>query len=164
MSGIIIATTTAKLGATIAANGRENNSKNACVESDCPRQVFSLNRNWKQYTTLDPPSISSNGCEFSETQECRFEYEDTHWNTVSIPHDFVVEGTFDETTNDKDHGYLPLGYSWYRKRFNKPSVHNKTWRLEFEGCMWRCHVYLNHKYLGNSTSGYLPFWFDAILE
>jgi beta-galactosidase len=83
---------------------------------------------------------------------------------VSIPHDFVVEGQFNETTNDKDHGYLPLGYSWYRKRFVKPAFYNKTWRLEFEGCMWRCHVYLNHKYLGNSTSGYLPFWFDTILE
>lgn len=93
----ILTSTTAKLGSTTTARARSN--YNNGLESDCPyRCAFALNKGWKQHTTFDSPSISSNGCASSGAPECRSDYDDTHWKSVSIPHDFVVEGLVNETS------------------------------------------------------------------
>jgi beta-galactosidase len=145
-------------GISVATTADDTTETSHDNSSSSPRRIFGLNKGWKQRTTFDPPSVED--CD--TTPECSSNYDDMHWKSVTVPHDFVVEGLFNETTGDKDHGYLPLGYSWYRKHFNIPLLERKTWRLEFEGCMWRCHVYLNQQYLGTSSSGYLPFWFNNV--
>jgi hypothetical protein len=123
------------------------------------RQTYSLNKNWKQKTILDIrqdsnyDSFPPTECSKKIPSECSNEFDDAKWKTVRLPHDFVVEVEHNQSDQDKGHGYFPLGYSWYRKRFSNPDNQYKLWRLHFEGCMWLCHVYLNDDYLGNSTSG-----------
>ena len=44
----------------------------------------------------------------------RVNYDDSDWRVVNLPHDWSVEGTFDQG-NYLDNGFLPRGVAWYRK-------------------------------------------------
>lgn len=57
------------------------------------------------------------------------------WRRVDLPHDFVLEGAFNESTKDFLHGYLPGGKAWYRRRFYLPRswVGRKRVVVEFDG-------------------------------
>src|SRR5260221_10950442 len=41
------------------------------------------------------------------------EYDDRGWRKLDVPHDFGIEGAFDQT-NASCTGYLPGGIAWYR--------------------------------------------------
>lgn len=43
---------------------------------------------------------------------CDPAYDDTAWREVAVPHDFVVEGTFNKSLNP-NHGALATNVSWY---------------------------------------------------
>ena len=43
-------------------------------------------------------------------------FDDSPWRKLSVPHDFIVEGTFSPDA-DRNHGYLPYNLSYYRKTF-----------------------------------------------
>ena len=88
------------------------------------------------------------------------------WRSVGVPHDFVLEGTFDEKA-DMSHGYLPYGVGLYRKHLAPlPAEHAELLRrgthtavLEFDGVQANAQVYLDGKLLGTHQSGYTPFSF-----
>jgi beta-galactosidase len=45
-------------------------------------------------------------------------FGDKHWRTVSLPHDWSIEGPFSETNKTGGAGaFLPSGVGWYRKHF-----------------------------------------------
>ncbi|MCD8269498.1 MAG: hypothetical protein LUD46_14285 [Parabacteroides sp.] len=46
-------------------------------------------------------------------------YNDTAWRSLDLPHDWSIEGTYEQTANGTDwqSGYLPAGTGWYRKTF-----------------------------------------------
>jgi len=90
--------------------------------------------------------------------------DDSHWQVVDVPHDFIVEGNFTPAA-DKSHGYLPYGMAWYRRMVCLPeaadiSAGSKYAWLHFEGVMVRSQVWLNGVYLGGHSSGYTPFIVD----
>ena len=71
------------------------------------------------------------------------DFNDSSWMIVDLPHDGIINGTFDET-NLKSHGYLPLNTTWYRKYFNLPL----EWKgqaiwIYFEGVFRASVTYLN---------------------
>jgi len=86
-------------------------------------------------------------------------YNDNSWRTLNIPHDFVVEATFDKA-GDQSHGYLPKGIGWYRKHFTVPQSYQgkKIW-IYFDGIYRDSAVYLNGVLLGNHPSGYTSFYY-----
>ncbi len=87
-------------------------------------------------------------------------FNDRAWRTVHLPHDYVIEGTFDQKAN-KDHGYLPVTTAWYRKRFGIPSsAKGKSVWLDFDGVYRDSMVWLNGHYLGEHKSGYTGFRYD----
>lgn len=87
-------------------------------------------------------------------------YDDSSWRTVHLPHDYVVEGTFD-SNGDVGHGALPFNAAWYRKRFDIPkSDHGKSLWLYFEGVFRDATVYVNGKQLYFQEDGYDPFFVD----
>ena len=80
------------------------------------------------------------------------------WRKLHLPHDFVVEGKFDEKTSDPAHGFLPKGVGWYRKTFEIPaSDRGKTLWIDFDGVFRNCRVWLNGRLLGRHRSGYTSF-------
>lgn len=87
-------------------------------------------------------------------------YDDAAWRTVHLPHDFVVEGTFDPK-GDSSHGFLPKTAGWYRKHFRLPEGDkDKVLWLEFDGVYRDSSVWLNGIRLGRHASGYTSFYYD----
>lgn len=75
--------------------------------------------------------------------EAKNDFDDSQWQTVSIPHDFVINEIPDPTEN-RMRGYLPHGQGWYRLRFRLPDEdQNKRLTLLFEGVASRCVVWVN---------------------
>ncbi len=88
-------------------------------------------------------------------------FEDGSWRAIRLPHDFVVEGAFDQATNDPAHAYLPKGIGWYRKGFDLSEAdRGRSLRIDFDGVSRNCRVWLNGRYLGRHKSGYTGFGFD----
>ena len=94
-------------------------------------------------------------------------FDDDHWATVRLPHDWAIEGPFDPTLNPHI-GALPIsGIGWYRKSFITPVItanHNdpskRSYSIEFDGAMANSRVWLNGHELGGRPSGYIGFGFD----
>jgi len=88
-------------------------------------------------------------------------YDDTPWQHVDVPHDYVLDGAYDRT-NDEKHGYLPVEIAWYRKHLTVPaSGQGKILRLDFDGVFRDSEVWFNGQFLGEHPSGFTPFSYDV---
>ena len=89
----------------------------------------------------------------------RYEYNDAHWRTLNLPHDWAIEGDFLATNpSGASGGALPGGVGWYRKHFrvNNPSLYF----IEFDGVYMNATVYINGEKLGSRPYGYSSFQYD----
>ncbi|MGZ3306348.1 MAG: sugar-binding domain-containing protein, partial [Asticcacaulis sp.] len=101
-------------------------------------------------------------------------YDDSHWRSLNLPHDWAVELPFvhdDAGTGDnqlRSHGYKPLGrrypetsVGWYRREFDIPASDKgrRIW-VEFDGAMRDTLVFVNGCFIGRNGNGYTPFRFD----
>ncbi|ANW95063.1 threonine synthase [Wenyingzhuangia fucanilytica] len=85
------------------------------------------------------------------------------YKKVNIPHDWVVEGSFDQSLGEdaKGTGYLPgKGYGYYSKTFDKPLEKDQVVYVLFDGVYNNATVSINGKKLGFHPYGYSPFYFD----
>src|SRR3954453_4219611 len=49
-------------------------------------------------------------------------FDDAKWQKVNVPHDWSIEGPFDEKAPTRGSGaFLPAGVGWYRKHFALPT-------------------------------------------
>src|ERR1022692_1548821 len=87
-----------------------------------PRTVFAADADWK-FLLADPAGAES------------ATFDDQSWRTVTVPHDWSIEGLPSEKNpTGGGGGYFPAGIGWYRKTFNAPpSWKGKRVCLEFEG-------------------------------
>ena len=82
------------------------------------------------------------------------------WRQVDLPHDYIIEGEFDER-NNQALGYLPYCNAWYRKTFSLSQCdENKRITLLFEGVATHATVYLNGCLLKRNFCGYTTFEVD----
>ena len=105
------------------------------------------------------------------------QYNDSHWEKVTIPHDWAISGPFDRK-NDLQKiavtqnlekkasvktgrtGGLPwVGVGWYRLHFNVPEFQkdNQKVSLVFDGAMSEAHIYINGKEVCFWPYGYNSF-------
>ncbi|RZK40421.1 MAG: DUF4982 domain-containing protein [Pedobacter sp.] len=89
-------------------------------------------------------------------------YDDRQWRNLTLPHDWSIEGKFDEKNPAKpEGGGLPTGIAWYRKEFNVPkNFNNKSFSIEFDGVYKNSEVWLNGQSLGKRPFGYISFSYD----
>jgi beta-galactosidase len=86
-------------------------------------------------------------------------YNDASWRTVDLPHDWSIEGAFNENNSTGQHeGGLPAGVGWYRKRFRVPEY--KHVYIDFDGVYRNSEVWINGYYLGKRPNGYISFRYD----
>lgn len=130
------------------------------------RQEFLLEKNWK-FTREDL------------SQAKAIDFNDSHWQNVTVPHDWAIYGPFDgkndlqevAITQDGEQqaslksgrtGGLPfVGTGWYRTHFTVPSYSkNKRVTLLFDGAMSHARIYINGKEAGYWPYGYNSFYFD----
>lgn len=89
-------------------------------------------------------------------------FNDSNWRVVEVPHDWSIEGPYDEAApSGRGGGYLPTGVSWYRKSFTLPeSERGRRLHIEFDGVMAGARVWVNGRHLGHRPNGYISFRYD----
>lgn len=93
------------------------------------------------------------------------EFDDSKWESVTLPHDWAIKGPFYKGNGvpvGGGMGRLPIqGVAWYRKQVNiASSESNKKIYLEIDGAMSYAMVWLNGKLVGGWPYGYASFRLD----
>jgi beta-galactosidase len=86
----------------------------------------------------------------------------TIWRTLNLPHDWSIEGQFDEKSPaGYGGGSLNGGLGWYKKTF-KVALENKDklTSIVFDGVYRNSQVWINGHYLGKRPNGYIGFQYD----
>ena len=88
-------------------------------------------------------------------------YDDSAWRALDLPHDWGIEGPFDQALPGET-GKLPWqGVGWYRKTFPLPaSDAGRRLVLEIDGAMSHSAVWLNGRFVGGWPYGYSSFRLD----
>ncbi len=87
--------------------------------------------------------------------------DDKGWRSLDLPHDWAIEGPFNDSLENNT-GLLPWkGIGWYRKHFTVSDA-DKGRRIYvgFDGAMANAKVWLNGKYVGEWPYGYTSFQMD----
>lgn len=113
-----------------------------------PRAV-SFNDGWK-FHLGDAPEMSAPG------------YNDSGWRSLSLPHDWAIEGDFSiDNPSGTGGGALPGGIGWYRKSFSLSPEHTgKEIFIDFDGAYMNSTVFINGHELGTRPYGYASFSYD----
>lgn len=119
-----------------------------------PRIVQSLDDDWRFHLGSEANAVAP-------------DYDDGSWRQVNVPHDYVVEGSFQQTNpfpavvigRDKSwyplHGFLPVQPAVYRKTLDIPAeAKGKRLWLEFDGVFSNSRYWFNGQEIGSQYSGY----------
>ncbi len=88
-------------------------------------------------------------------------FDDSQWQLLRLPHDWAIEGPFDEHQNPSTGGLPVSGTGWYRKTFLLPeSAKNRVFTIVFDGAMSNSTVWLNGEELGGRPYGYASYYFN----
>lgn len=147
---------TANFGRTLLNNGWQFKLGNAAT----PEYDFMHGTEYFTY-------VCKTGLSGSERTVVDTRFDDTDWQTVNLPHDWVVDLSFDSKASHS-HGYKCIGWQypensvgWYRKHFTIPAEDKgkQIW-IEFEGIFRDSQVFCNGFYLGGERSGYTSKVYD----
>ncbi len=116
---------------------------------DAFRQVTTLQTGWR-FAEGEHPDAHQVG------------FDDSGWETVSVPHDWAIDGPFVEG-GDGSTAKLPWqGQGWYRNAVQLPdSYAGKRVYLVFDGVMAFPKVYVNGALAGSWDYGYMSFHLDV---
>ena len=115
------------------------------------REIINFNKDWKFYLNID-----------ADKNPADPDFDDSGWRTLDLPHDWAIEGDFDEhNPSGTGGGALPGGIGWYRKSFtvSKKDKGNII-SIEFDGVYMNSSVYLNGHLLGTRPYGYISFSYN----
>ncbi len=89
-------------------------------------------------------------------------FSDRTWRRLNLPHDWAIEGPFDEKNPTGQGGaFLPAGVGWYRKSFPlPPSDASRRVFVDFDGVMANSEVWINGFRLGQRPYGYVSFRYE----
>jgi beta-galactosidase len=111
------------------------------------RTTIPLDRDWRFFKGDAP------GAE-------KAEFADGAWRAVDVPHDWSIEGPFDQGNPTRGAGgFLPAGVGWYRKQFPLSYPHQRVF-VEFDGVMANSEVWINGFRLGKRPYGYVSFSYE----
>ena len=121
----------------------------SCSSERETRQTESFNQNWS-FNLGDTPEASEK------------DFKDADWRKLDLPHDWSIEGTFDEKhPATAGGGALPGGIGWYRKTFTlEESQKDKIHYIQFDGIYMNSEVWINGHYLGKRPFGYISFQYE----
>lgn len=86
----------------------------------------------------------------------------TQWRTLNLPHDWSIEGNFNEhSPAGIGGGALNGGLGWYKKTFSIPATDStKVTSITFDGVYRNSSVWINGHYLGTRPNGYIGFTYN----
>ena len=125
-----------------------------------PRRVTSLDFDWRFHRGDLPDFSLTNDVLSPPSQVLGRGFDDSSWRQVNVPHDYIVEGTFDSKA-DNTHACLRVEPGWYRKSIAIPATdHGRSLWLEFDGVYRDSRMWFNGHFLGRHLSGYTSFRYD----
>ena len=158
-------------------------------EQAMARERISLDADWK-FTKDDPTNASAKldysdikdwetaaGMEFTKNPTAAIKpdgnpgggevtyaqpsFDDSQWRSLSLPHDWGVEGPFKQEYPGET-GKLPWwGVGWYRKHLNIPAADaGQRIYLDVDGAMSYATVWLNGQFVGGWPYGYASWRVD----
>src|SRR4030042_2570548 len=133
---------------------------NTLRAQDSPRTRESFNDGWK-FTRYFNASYEKSAAS-KEPEDLQMpSVSDNEWLTVDLPHDWAIEGPFNDTLENNT-GLLPWkGIGWYRKHFTlSDSDRDKRIYIDIDGAMANAKVWLNGKFVGEWPYGYTSFRLD----
>jgi beta-galactosidase len=87
-------------------------------------------------------------------------YKDVSWRTLSLPHDWSIEGPFSKEWASAT-AYLPTGIGWYRKTFSLPqNMKDQHVFIYFDGVYKNSEVWINGHFLGKRPNGFIAFEYE----
>ncbi len=112
------------------------------------REVVTLHRGWR----------FSKG---ASAEAYKPDYDDSGWKSVTIPHDWAIEGPV-MPDGDGNTGKLPWrDEAWYRRKIDIPmDLADKEIYLLFDGVMAFPEVFVNGSRAGGWDYGYNSFYLD----
>jgi len=130
------------------------------LAQNSPRSRESFNQDWKfiKYFNASTDAATNDkepaGLQLPSAN-------DNSWRTLELPHDWAIEGPFNDTLENNT-GLLPWkGIGWYRKHFTlKEADKDKRIYIDFDGAMAYSEVWVNGKYVGGWPYGYTSFRLD----
>lgn len=129
-----------------------------------PRLTLNFDHDWRFFKGEPPapPSTQPAGGNYASIDPASHAFKDDTWRKLSIPHDWSIEGPFDQNAPTMAAGaFLPSGVAWYRKTFTvPPDARGKKVFIAFDGILANSDVYINKGHLGHRPNGYVPFRYD----
>lgn len=159
------------VGSSLAEGTNVSAPGTTAPASDAPlpakRDVLSFDEGWRFHLgDVAFPVIKGHGASYGHAKAgnapgaASREYDDTSWRAVNLPHDWAVEGPFDQEENLAQ-GYRPRGFAWYRKSFRiDPSDKGKHLELQIDGVSTHCTVWVNGTEVHHNNCGYTGFSID----
>ncbi len=87
-------------------------------------------------------------------------YDDSGWQTVTLPHDWASFQPFVESANVSQ-GYRPRGIGWYRRAFRlDPSQRGRKLELQFGAIATNATIWVNGNVVAHNWSGYNSVYVD----
>lgn len=135
------------------------------VAAESPSVTYNMNIDWKYKRAEDnatfPLATATAGVAKDGKQFYEVGYDDSDWETVSVPHAINAEDSFDEVGLDAGEAGLYRGFMFYRKTITIPaSDAGKKFLLEFEAFRQSVYVYVNGVMVGYNEAGVTAAGFD----
>lgn len=118
---------------------------------------ITLSKDWK-FKLISSASVSS----YKPSTELTFDYDDSTWDSVTVPHDWSIHQSFNENSlAGFDGGFLDGGDGLYRLKLTDiSSEKGNRIHLYFDGSYMETTVYINGNDVFENKMGYNSFNFD----
>lgn len=134
-----------------AGVGEELNYINVSKGLECSSAAFSTN----------PPPAKPAGNRGANVPYTQPAFDDHAWRSVTLPHDWAVEGPALQEYAGETAKLKYWGPVWYRKHFEVPaSDSSRRISLDIDGAMSYSEVWLNGHFIGGWPYGYTSFELD----
>ncbi|WP_082496110.1 beta-galactosidase GalA [Brevundimonas sp. Leaf363] len=132
-----------------------------------PRETLSLDDGWRFHEGDIPmPIIIGHGWSYANAKAgaawgaASPAFDDSTWDQVRLPHDFVVSQPFDQNANISQ-GYRKRGVAWYRRALRfEPTDRGRHIELQFGAAATNATVWFNGTIVERNFSGYNSFSVD----
>ena len=134
------------------------------ANADSQREQYLLDKDWKfHYGDIPLPKLTTHRNVYVTVKAGRtrgvsgfkFDTSGPEWETVDLPHDYVLNGDFKEEEL-ASLGFLPRPIGWYRRNFRlEESDRDKTVWLYFDAIGGVSTIYINGQEMEHMTNGYI---------
>jgi beta-galactosidase len=124
----------------------------------------SFNANWRFHNATQASPLQRMGEPANTPDDTNYAaptFDDTHWRNLNLPHDWGIEGPFDQSLPGENAKLPYSGVGWYRKQFTLPAADKgQQIYLDVDGAMSNAKVWINGHDVGGWPYGYTSWRAD----